>query len=298
MNGAEQGIIFNIQRFSLDDGQGIRTCVFFKGCPLRCRWCHNAESQRFEREIAYDAKRCIGCGSCAEACPQKCHVLTDEGHMFLRRDCIACGACAEACPTLALECMGKPMRTDEVMRVVRRDRLFYGKDGGITLTGGEPMAQYEFAMSLAKCAKAEGLSVVMETSGFAPTEHYRAIAPWIDCFYYDCKADAELHRALIGADDTLILENLRVLSELHANIVLRCPIIPNGNLTEAYTEKIIRIANTFRIQSVSLLPYHKIGSEKSSQLGKEAQTVYTVPTHAEMDALREKIRMRVSVPVR
>lgn len=291
------GTVFNIQRFSLDDGDGIRTCVFFKGCPLRCVWCHNSESQSFDAELSYDAGKCIGCGACVGACERGCHVLA-ERHELRRELCVRCGKCAEVCPAKALERVGKPMSAEEVMAVVRRDRLFYADRGGMTLTGGEPMAQFDFALELAQMAKSEGISVVMETCGFAPTEHYLQIAPFVDCFYYDCKADSEHHRLLTGVEDELILRNLDVLIKSGAKVVLRCPVVPGANRTGAFLQKLIGLAEQYpELAGINLLPYHATGTGKPVFFGKEAQRQFTVPAEEIMQEwmtrIREKTKSRV-----
>ncbi len=284
------GKIFNIQRYSLDDGEGIRTCVFLKGCPLHCLWCHNAESQSPHIELAYRRESCIGCGECARVCELGCHKL-GELHIFERENCTVCNRCANVCPTEALELVGKHMSIDAVMSKVLRDSPFYGKNGGVTITGGEPMAQYEFTLELAKAVKSAGFSVVVETSGFADSEKYIELAKYCDCFYYDCKADSKRHRELVGADDRLITANLDLLIKNGASVVLRCPIVPSANLTREFIDKIITLGQKYpTLAGISLLPYHSLGVRKSSELGKEIQPRFTEPSRETMDALRDKIR--------
>ncbi len=290
----ETAIIFNIQRFSLNDGEGIRTGVFLKGCPLRCAWCHNPESQKKEPEIAFYPGKCIGCGACREACPNGCH--TKEG--FDRIDCTRCGACAKACPANALEQVGTVMTVEEVLAKVLRDCPFYQENGGMTVTGGEPMASFPFTLALCKAAKEKGIHVVIETSGYAETEHYLELLPYIDCFYYDCKADAAHHRELIGVDDTLILRNLDALITHGASVVLRCPIIPGANLTEAYLGKLEALARKYpSLSGISLLPYHKYGTTKPASLGGEAQAVFAEPTADEMNAIKARLQRITTLPI-
>lgn len=290
----ETAVIFNIQRFSLNDGEGIRTGVFLKGCPLRCVWCHNPESQKKEPEIAFYPAKCIGCGTCHTVCPNGCH--TEKG--FDRTDCAQCGACAASCPANALEQVGKRMTVEEVLAKVLRDRPFYQQNGGMTVTGGEPMASFPFTLALCKAAKETGIHVVIETSGYAATEHYLALLPYVDCFYYDCKADAAHHRALIGVDDALILRNLDALITHGASVVLRCPIIPGANLTDAYLGKLENLAHQYpTLSGISLLPYHKYGTTKPLSLGGEAQPVFTEPTAEQIHAIKVRLQKTTDIPI-
>ncbi len=291
----ETGIVFNIQRFSLNDGEGIRTGVFLKGCPLRCVWCHNPESQKKEPEIAFHPAKCIGCGACRVVCRNACH--TESG--FFRADCTRCGACTEACPSNALEQIGKGMTVEEVLAKVLRDRPFYQTNGGMTVTGGEPMAQFAFTLALCKAAKETGIHVVIETSGYAETQHYLELLPYVDCFYYDCKADSELHRSLIGVDDTRILCNLDALMMRGASVVLRCPIVPGANLTEAYLLKLEALADRYpTLSGISLLPYHKYGTTKPLSLGGEVQPIFTEPGAEQMKAIQASLQRKTDIPIR
>jgi len=294
-----EGCVFNIQRYSLDDGAGIRTCVFLKGCPLTCLWCHNTESNSFKKEMFFTPSACIGCMACAAVCPNGCHSLSETGkHIYNRANCGLCGLCESACPTGALEVAGKTMTAGEVMKKVLRDRVFFGKNGGLTVTGGEPMSQFSFTLALCTLAKENGISTVIETSGFGKTEDFLKIAAFVDCFYFDCKADSDLHVSLTGVSDELILQNLSALSAAGAKIVLRCPIVPGANLTDAFLEKIIRLSNDFdAIGKITLLPYHNTGVNKTTLLGKEKQVEFTVPKNIEMDLIRQRVQKGVRVPV-
>lgn len=253
-------MIFNIQRYCLDDGDGIRTCVFFKGCPLRCKWCHNIESLSFEAQEEYDPSLCIKCGNCKKGCP-----------------------------TGARQIIGKEMTAEEIMQIVRRDRPFYGNNGGVTVTGGEPMAQFDLVYELAGMAKAEGISFMMETCGYANTEHYKKIAPLCDCFLFDCKASTRRHKELTGVEDALILHNLDVLYRLGANILLRCPIVPEGNLDDDFIKKIITLKEKYPNIRVELMPYHRAGIAKAERLGMAVQKEYPIPSRELLEQLRDKI---------
>ena len=201
-----KGRIFNIQRFCVHDGPGIRTTVFFKGCPLSCAWCHNPESQRARAEIFFSPEKCIGCGACVTACPKHLHAFSDTRHVYERAECDACGACAGVCPAGALEKCGREAEAGEILAQALRGADFYrSSGGGITLSGGEPMAQSEFALELARGAKAAGLHVCLETCGACPRAELERILPYVDLFLYDFKlADGEAHTGSVEFDPFLV----------------------------------------------------------------------------------------------
>ena len=225
------GSVFDIQKFSIHDGPGIRTTVFLKGCPLNCRWCHNPESKDSAAEISYHAERCLLCGRCAAVCPQGGHTFHEKEHRFDRARCTHCGACAQACYAQAIEVIGRQMTVDQVLDEVMKDLPFYQTSGGgMTVSGGEPMAQFAFTKALLTDAKARGLHTCMETSGFAPLRHFEAIRPLVDLFLYDLKeTDPVLHKQWTGVELKPILDNLRALDRLGSQLILRCPAIPGLN---------------------------------------------------------------------
>lgn len=264
------GVIFNIQRFSINDGPGIRTNVFVKGCPLRCRWCHNAESLHPRTELRFRASACVGCGACAAVCEHGGHVFDAAGHTVDRTGCIACGKCAEACLYDGLELVGRTVTVDEVLEEVERDRPFYETSGGgLTLTGGEPTAQSEFAVALLTEAKARGLHTCVETCGFAPWEVLERMAAVTDLFLFDYKeTDPAKHKEFTGVDNGRILNNLRRLDEMGCATVLRCPIIPTLNDREDHFAGICALANSLQhVTEVHVEPYHSLGGEKYTELG-------------------------------
>ncbi len=264
------GVIFNIQRFCVDDGPGIRTTVFLKGCPLHCAWCHNPESQQLRPQLLYSPEKCIGCGACA-VCPKGLHEFSDGAHLFHREDCIDCGVCAEHCYTEALEYCGHTASVGEVLQTVLSDRQFYeSSGGGLTISGGEPLLQSEFTLALASEAKAQSIHVCMETSGFCETEPLLKLAPFIDTFLYDFKCwDDDLHKQFVGVSNRLILKNLHILSERGSDIILRCPIIPDVNLCQAHFDSIAQTAlENPSVRQIDLLPYHPLGISKYRRLGK------------------------------
>lgn len=265
------GTIFNIQKFCVNDGPGIRTTVFMKGCPLGCIWCHNPESKSVKTEIFYDAQKCIGCKACAAVCENGCHIITEASHEFDRSSCIACGKCAKQCYVKALEPVGTVVTVPEVMVKVLRDKPFYNKSGGgLTVSGGEPMLQYELVKGLLSAAKENGLHTCMETCGYAKGEQYREIAEYVDLFLFDYKVtDPSDHQRYTGVDNRLILENLKMLDSMGAKTILRCPIIPTYNDNDAHLLGIASLANSLEhIAEIDIEPYHPLGSSKSDMLGK------------------------------
>lgn len=297
-----QGTIFNIQKFCVNDGPGIRTTVFCKGCPLDCLWCHNPESKSVEREVLFDGAKCLGCGQCAAVCPAGCHELTRQGHRYHRDACTRCGACTEGCYAGALEPVGRTVSVEEVLDEVRKDEAFYrNSGGGLTLSGGEPMAQFAFIDALLAGAKAQGLHTCMETCGFAPPAHYREIAPLVDLFLFDYKlTDSEAHRRYTGVPNEPILENLRLLDRLGAAIILRCPIIPTVNDTPDHFAGIAQVVNALEhVTEIQIEPYHPLGSGKAAQLGKPYPLEHlTFPAPATVAQWLETIQSQTTIPVR
>lgn len=276
-NYKQTGTIFDIQHFSVSDGPGIRTTVFFKGCPLRCIWCHNPESYIMEPQVMFHKEQCIQCGMCK----------TDIA----------------LCPIGARKLVGYKAAVEEVLAEILEDRFFFeSSGGGLTLSGGEPMAQPAFALALAKAAKENGLHVCMETSGFCSREHLMQIQPYVDLFLYDYKATGENeHLAFTGVSQERILQNLFLLDELGANITLRCPMIPEHNMTDEHVEGIIQVASRLNhLSEIHLEPYHNIGISKRIGLGMEEHTQMLVPPEREMlngyaKRIQEKSRVKVVV---
>lgn len=261
--------IFDIQRFAVNDGPGVRTIVFFKGCPLHCLWCHNPESLSRERQLMYFSTKCTGCGLCAEVCPNHVHAFERGIHTVDFEKCTRCGQCLTVCCYDALTISGREYGVEELAAQIEIDREYFGENGGVTLSGGEPMYQAEFAISFARVMQERGISVCMETCGFAKTELYERIAPYIDVFLYDYKATPqEEYRRLTGVSSDLILKNLHLLNHLGKKIILRCPMIPGMNDTKEHLQVIANLQAGYQmIDHVELLPYHSMGEMKLRQLG-------------------------------
>lgn len=265
------GLVFDIQKFSINDGPGIRTTVFLKGCPLRCIWCHNPESWNATPELLFDAGKCIRCGACAEACPTHAHEVSREGHDLLRARCDACGTCVSVCPENALELCGRERTVAEILSIVLKDRPFYeSSGGGLTVSGGEPLAQFPFALALLRAAKEERLHTAIETSGYAEAGEIEAIRPFVDLFLYDIKStDPEKHRRFTGKPTDKILANLRLLADAGATVILRCPLIPGLNDSEEELSGIAALANGLTsVKGIDLEPYHPLGISKARRLGR------------------------------
>ncbi len=264
------GNIFSIQRFSTNDGPGIRTVVFLKGCPLSCIWCHNPESKSVHSEIFYDSERCVNCRKCEKICNHNLHIFDDDKHIFLHDNCKKCMKCVLECPINALEICGKEVTVDDIMNEILRDAEFYEQScGGITLSGGEPLMQYDFSLEILKKSKQAGIHTAVETSGYCYKELYE-ISQYVDLWLYDIKLLSESkHIKYTGVSNKKILENLFYLDSIGAKIILRCPIIPDINFTENYFNKIANLANEFKnIVAIHFEPYHPLGIDKSIRLGK------------------------------
>ena len=275
-----QGTIFDVKRFSVHDGPGIRTTVFFKGCPLNCWWCHNPEGQAEEPELVLRPDRCIGCGACVDVCTHNAIVRQGEVIVTQRERCTACGACVEVCYADAREIVGNRVTADQVIEEIERDVAFYDQSGGgATFSGGEPLAQPEFLRDILRACKQQGIHTTLDTCGFAPWSELDTLRGDVDLFLYDLKLmDAERHRESAGVSNERILENLQRLSEGDHRIVLRVPVIPGINDDDENLQRIGQFAAQLpSLERVDLLPYHRIGRDKYHGLGRACTMPDTLP---------------------
>lgn len=264
-------MIFDIKRFAVHDGPGIRTTVFLKGCPLRCLWCHNPEGISRRPQLVFTPQRCIGCGRCLDLCPQGVHRLVDGRHLIEWDRCLGCGACAEECYSEALRLAGREASVEKVMREVLSDRPFYETSGGgMTLSGGEPLAQHRFALALLQAAKEEGIHTALDTSGFAPWEHLEGLLPFTDLVLYDLKhMDDRRHRELTGVSNRRILENLRRLDEAGKRIWIRIPLVPGYNDEDSNYHALGRFLSDLKnAEQIQILKYHKLAESKYENIGR------------------------------
>ncbi len=263
--------MFDIQRYSIHDGPGIRTTVFLKGCPLDCPWCHNPESKRRGGEIVFWRGRCIGCGACRAACQWAGKHLQRTGHVLAADCAMESRLCAEVCPTGALEEIGEEMTSERVMDVLRRDIIFYDESGGgVTFSGGEPLMQPDFLGALLCGCRAEGIHTAVDTCGYASPAEIEAVARHTDLFLYDLKAVADgLHRRLTGVSNAQILENLERLGKMGVEIAVRVPLVPGYNDAPGDMAEMGRWLAERNLRRVHLLPYHGTGAHKHEMFGME-----------------------------
>jgi pyruvate formate lyase activating enzyme len=271
-NGAPKARVFDIERYATQDGPGIRTTVFLKGCPLRCLWCHNPEAISPAPSLLLTTEKCIGCGSCVEVCPNAVHRFEGDNHLLDRDACERCGKCAAECFAGALELAGKEMTLEEVFGEVLLDRNVYEHSGGgMTVSGGEPLSQFPFTQALVQRAHQDGIHAAVDTSGFCPWEYLEKIAPDTDLFLYDLKQmDSEVHQELTGVPNGRILENLQKLDGQGKPIWIRIPLIPGMNDSDENYHKIGRFLAPFRnISRVEILRYHRLAESKYDRMGLE-----------------------------
>jgi len=285
----KKGIIFDIQRFSVHDGPGIRTLVFFKGCPLNCWWCSNPESKSFKPQLFVVADNCIRCGQCAKVCPTG--AVFYDGKLQVDRDkCCECGRCTEVCYPGALTMTGREWTVDELISELEKDDIHYRKSkGGITLSGGEPLAQGEFARDLLKACKKKGWHTAVETSGHAADDVWDMLLPHLDMVLLDIKhMNADKHKKFTGQDNQAVLRcAMKLASDERTELILRVPVIPGFNDEALEIAEIACLAKILAVKKLHLLPYHSYGEKKYADLGmKSADLTFEVPTAEAMQELK------------
>ena len=290
-----KGTVLNTKQFEIHDGPGMRTTLFLKGCPLRCKWCHNPESFTKTPELAFYMHKCTLCGKCVDVCPNGAHTVDENySHKFNRDACSLCGKCVEACPTSAFTLFGKRITPDEILPELLEDKVFFdGSGGGVTISGGEPLMQADFTAELLKLLKENGVHTAIDTCLYASREALDKVMPYTDMFLIDVKAiDEDVHKECTGVSNKQILENLRYIDSLGKPYEVRIPYIPNQNSGE-----ILRIAEFLsKLSSIvgcRVLPYHNLSGAKYNALGKPyplSENAVPIPTSDEVEAARKTLK--------
>ena len=282
--------IFHVSRCSLHDGPGMRMVIYFKGCNLSCRWCHNPESHRFEKEIAFEPQKCVGCGRCAAVCPQ-CHILTENGVFFSRSGCVLCGKCTEVCAAKALTVVGREHTVEELRETILKDKAYYGQDGGVTLSGGECLLFPDFAAELLKDCKEHGIGTLVESAFCVPESNVENVFPFTDTFYVDLKLfDSEKHADYTGQPNDRILRNIRTYAKRHPSFIVRIPVIPTVNDDDENLKKSVAFARDCGVKKVELLKFNPLGVSKYQTIGRTA-TIFAeeAQTKEEMSRLVDNL---------
>jgi pyruvate formate lyase activating enzyme len=287
----KKGIVFNIQRYSIDDGPGIRSTVFLKGCPLRCLWCSNPESQKAWPEVAHRDSLCNKCGRCREVCSVQAITIDAKGVHISRRLCNTCGKCVEVCNLGALQFFGKEMHVEEVFHEIQKDIQYYnGSGGGITISGGEPLYQPEFTIALLKQCQDKGIHTCIETSGYAEASVLEAVLPYTSLVLFDLKhMDPVIHQKLTGLSNKVIIRNLKLIIAKGNPVIIRVPVIPGKNDSSEELTAIARtVASMNQLRKVDLLPYHGFGMGKYQMLDQRYQLSQLVrPTDIELQRSKQ-----------
>lgn len=297
------GTIFDIKRFAVHDGPGIRTTVFFKGCPLRCLWCHNPESMKIQRQIVFFENKCIGCGECFKRCPNKAIEATPQGRKYYRERCTLCGTCVEYCYAEATVMQGKIVSVEEVIEEVKKDMPFYeNSGGGVTLSGGEPTMQPEFCIAILQESKKAGMHTALDTSGYTKFDILKEIIKYVDLILYDLKViDPQKHKEYTGVTNEIIISNLKEVDKIDVPIEIRIPTIPGFTDSEDNLLATCELINSLRnVERIKMLPYHRLGEGKYARLDIEYKLKgLDAPNKARMEQITDfmKSKLKSDIPV-
>lgn len=289
-----ESLVFNIQKYSIHDGEGIRTTVFFKGCPMVCKWCHNPESQRYKAEVSYNDEKCTQCLSCISKCNEGAIKPCNDKVSTNRSTCTLCETCMDYCINNAREKVGKYYNIDNLMNEIEKDKMFYEESGGgVTLSGGEVMTQdMSYILQILKKCKRLGYSVNIDTCGHAPLENFEKVLPYVDTFLYDIKhMEDDIHKELTGQSNELVLSNLIFLSEKNAKLNIRMPLVAGINDSDEHMDKVIDFLKSISVTQINLLPYHNTGKSKYKNIDMiYPGDDYAPPSQERLEALKERFR--------
>ncbi len=268
----ESGIIFDIKKSAIHDGPGIRTTIFLKGCALNCIFCHNPEAISPQPQLLFNQNKCVHCFACVQACPNKVHKNRDGKHILIRELCQACGRCVEECLYGALEIIGKDTNIEDIIKEIEKDRDYYDNSGGgVTLSGGDPLFQFEFALALLQTLKESNIHTCLDTNGCASKDKYENILPYVDLFLFDYKATCpEKHKEITGISNKIVLDSLDFLYKSKARIILRCPVIPGINDSKEHFRGIADLSKKYpELVGIEIMAYHALGKDKAEYTGRE-----------------------------
>jgi pyruvate formate lyase activating enzyme len=292
-----KGLVFDIKKYAIHDGPGIRTTVFFKGCPLKCLWCHNPESWKNQVELGFRKSRCVGCGQCAEVCPREAISFVENRPVTDAQKCMLCGRCVDVCIAGAREIIGRQMTVSKVMAEVEQDIIFYDQSGGgVTFSGGEPLMQPDFLLALLNQCRAMNIHTAVDTSCYAEPEIVESVAEKADLFLCDLKhIDNEIHERFTGVGNNLILENIRCISQAGKKIIIRIPIIPGFNDEPVNIEATGKFAASLQgVGRIDILPFNRGGIEKSARLAGENKSMLTeTPDEEQIRSIAQKLKKYV-----